>query len=221
MEASMHVDPMTTAGLVAREVRSGSRDGTATRIVVGRRAYRARQDDLWDALTSADRIPRWFLPVTGELRPGGRYQLQGNAGGVVERCTEPESFAVTWEFGETVSWLTVTLIPDGERTTLELAHESPVDPQMWGQYGPGALGVGWDLALLGLGLHLGSGRTVDPAEAAAFTASAEGARFIRAAAAGWADAAVADGEAPGAARQAAERTAAFYTPPAPGDTAGH
>ena len=220
----MHVDPMTMAGLVAREVRHGQRDGAPTRIVIGRRAYQARQADLWDALTSADRIPRWFLPVTGELRPGGRYQLEGNAGGVVERCAEPESFAVTWEFGDTVSWLTVTLIPDvpdGARTTLELAHESPVDPQLWGQYGPGALGVGWDLALLGLGLHLGSGRTVDPAEAAAFTASAEGAEFIRAAAAGWADAAVADGEEPGEARAAGERTAAFYAPAASDGPAGH
>ncbi len=216
----MHVDPMTTAGLVAREVRGGSRGGAATRIVLGRRAYQARQADLWDALTSADRLPRWFLPVSGELRPGGRYQLQGNAGGVVEHCREPESFTVTWEFGEMRSWLTVTLIPDGERTVLELAHESPVDPEMWNQYGPGALGVGWDLALLGLGQHLASGRTVDPAEAAAFTASPEGARFIRTAADGWAAAAVADGAEPGAARQAAERTSAFYTP-APGAPADH
>jgi len=216
----MHVDPMTTAGLVAREVRKGSRAGTATRIVIARRSYQARQADLWDALTSAERIPRWFLPVSGELRPGGRYQLEGNAGGVVERCTEPESFAVTWEFGETLSWLTVALLPDGERTTLELAHESPEDPQLWGQYGPGALGVGWDLGLLGLGLHLESGQAVDPAQAAAFTASPEGARFISAAAAGWADAAVAGGEAPDPARQAAGRTAAFYTP-APGDASLH
>ena len=94
------------------------------------------------ALTNAGRIPRWFLPVSGNLRVGGRYQLEGNASGVVERCEEPESFAVTWEFGGALSWLEITLTPDGERTTLELAHEAPVDPERWAQYGPSAVGIG-------------------------------------------------------------------------------
>jgi uncharacterized protein YndB with AHSA1/START domain len=209
----MSLDPLATAGLEIREVRTGVRDGTATRIVIARRSYRAGQADLWDALTSADRIPRWFLPVSGDLRVGGRYQLKGNAGGVVERCQEPDSFAVTWEFGGARSWLAVTLTPDGERTALELAHEAPVDPGMWEQFGPGAVGVGWDLALMGLGLHIAGGEPVDPELAVTFPASADGAQFIREAAAGWAAAAAADGDDPGAARQAAERTAAFYTPP--------
>ena len=82
----MSFDPVTTAGLVTREVRSGIRDGAPTKIAIARRIYPADQADLWDALTNADRIPRWFLPVSGDLRVGGRYQLEGNAGGVVERC---------------------------------------------------------------------------------------------------------------------------------------
>ena len=216
----MTFDPVATAGLVTREVRSGSRDGAPTKIVIARRAYPTGQADLWDALTSADRIPRWFLPVSGELKVGGRYQLEGNAGGVVERCDEPESFAVTWEFGGMVSWLQVTLVPDGRRTTLELAHEAHVDPGMWGQFGPGAVGVGWDLGLMGLGLYIESGAPVDPATAVTFPASPDGAEFIRRAAAGWADAAVEDGDEPGPAHEAATRTAAFYTAPpeaAPGN----
>lgn len=173
---------------------------------------------LWDALTSADRIRRWFLPVSGDLRVGGRYQLEGNAGGVVERCEEPESFAVTWEFGGTLSWLEVRLLPDGERTTLELAHQARADPGRWGQFGPGAVGVGWDLALMGLSRHIDSGAPVDQAEAAAFAASPDGTEFIRMAATGWAEAAVADGDEPGGARQAAARTVAFYTTaPKPAD----
>jgi uncharacterized protein YndB with AHSA1/START domain len=215
----MSFDPAATAGLVTREVRSGFRDGAATKITIARRVYLTDQADLWDAVTNPDRIPRWFLPVSGDLRVGGRYQTQGNAGGVVERCKEPESFAVTWEFGETVSWLEVTLTPDGERTALELAHEAHVTPELWGQFGPGAVGVGWDLALMGLGRHLDSGASVDPKEAAAFTASADGAAFIRSAAEGWATAAIGDGEEPDVARQASARTVAFYTPP-PEDAAG-
>ena len=209
----MSFDPAAAAGLEAREVRSGFRDGAATKIVIARRVYLADQADLWEALTSADRIPRWFLPVSGDLRVGGRYQLEGNASGVVERCMEPESFAVTWEFGGMLSWLEVTLTPDGERTTLELAHEAHVDPGLWGQFGPGALGVGWDLALMGLDRHLESGAPVDRQLAVTFPASPDGAEFIRVAATGWADAAIADGDEPGVAREAAARTVAFYTPP--------
>ena len=216
----MTFDPVASAGLVTREVRSGTRDGAPTKISIARRTYPTDQADLWDALTNADRLPRWFLPVTGELKVGGRYQLKGNAGGVVERCDEPGSFAVTWEFGGQVSWLRVTLVPDGQGTELELAHEAHVDPAMWGQYGPGAVGVGWDLALLGLEQHIDSGAQVDPATAVTFPASPEGAEFIRRAAAGWGDAAVRDGEAAGAAHAAAARTVAFYTG-APGDASGH
>src|SRR5262245_1861260 len=211
MEVTMLDDPSTTAGLVSREVCSGFREGTATKIAVARRTYRTDQADLWDALTNAERIPRWFLPITGDLRVGGRYQLEGNAGGVVERCDEPDSFAVTWEMGPMVSWLTVTLTPDGDGTSLELAHEAHVDPDLWGQFGPGAVGVGWDLALFGLGLHLVDGAALDPALATTLPASPEGAEFIRRAAAGWADAAIAHGDAAGVAHAAAERTVTFYT----------
>ncbi|OHV56452.1 SRPBCC family protein [Pseudofrankia sp. BMG5.36] len=205
------IDPVATAGLVAREIRSGSRNGMPTKIAVAHRTYRTDQTDLWDALTNVDRIPRWFLPVSGDLALGGRYQLEGNAGGIVERCEEPESFAVTWEFGGMVSWLDITLTPAGDGTTLELVHESPVDPEFWNQFGPGAVGVGWDLALMGLGLHLDSGMPVDPAEGAAFATTPDGVEFVRRSAAGWADAAVGDGDEPGPAHEAAARTVTFYT----------
>jgi uncharacterized protein YndB with AHSA1/START domain len=213
------IDPVATAGLVRREVRSGSRDGAPTKIAVARRTYPTDQADLWNALTDAERIPRWFLPVSGDLRVGGRYQLEGNAGGVIERCEEPESFAVTWEYGPMMSWLEVRLTPAEEGTTLELLHEAHVDPDLWGQFGPGAVGVGWDLGLLGLGLHIDSGAPVDPAEALAFPTSPDGVDLVRRAAAGWADAAVRDGDEPGPAHEAAERTVAFYTG-APEDGSG-
>jgi uncharacterized protein YndB with AHSA1/START domain len=209
----MSFDPVVMAGLVAREVRSSSREGTPTKIVIARRSYPTGRTDLWDALTNAERIPRWFLPVSGDLQAGGRYQLEGNAGGTVERCEEPESFAVTWEFGGATSWLKVTLVSDGQQTSLELAHEAPVDPAMWGQYGPGAVGIGWDLALLGLFLHVESGAPVDRAMAVTLPASAEGTELIRRSATGWAEAAVKDGDEAGPAHEAAARTVAFYTTP--------
>jgi uncharacterized protein YndB with AHSA1/START domain len=102
-------DPVAMAGLVTREIRTGERGGLPTKIAVARRSYPTDASDLWDCLTSAERLPRWFLPISGELQLGGRYQLEGNAGGVVESCDEPWSFAVTWEYGGMVSWVVVTL----------------------------------------------------------------------------------------------------------------
>lgn len=209
----MTLDPIATAELVSREVRTGERDGVATRIVVARRTYDTDQEDLWDAVTNPDRLPRWFLPVSGELRPGGRYQIEGNAGGRIERCDEPERFEVTWEYAEQVSWLTATLTPVAGGTGFELAHEAPVDPGFWAQYGPGATGIGWDLGLLGLGLHIDSGEPVDPTYADDWAVTRDGIAFVRRAAGGWADAAVADGDDASAAQEAAENTVSFYTVP--------
>ncbi|WP_280402552.1 SRPBCC family protein [Nocardia carnea] len=204
-------DPTALAGLVSRQVRTGERQGMPTKIAIAERTYATDPDDLWNALTDAGRIPRWFLPISGELSVGGRYQLEGNAGGVVEECEPPKRFAVTWEMGPMISWLEVRLDPAAEGTTLELVHEAPVDPDMWKQFGPGAVGVGWDLGLMGLGLHLDSGAAVDPAAALEFPTTPEGMMFVRAAATGWAEAAIADGDDPALARPAAEATLAFYT----------
>jgi hypothetical protein len=66
---------------------------------------------------------------------------------------------------------------------------------------------------MGLGLHIESGAPVDPAMAVTFPVSPEGVEFVRRAAAGWADAAVKDGDETGPAHEAAGRTVAFYTSP--------
>lgn len=71
-------------------------DAKDARVLTISQVYDTDVDDLWDACTNAERIPRWFLPVSGELKLGGHYQLEGNAGGTVERCEPPHSFAATW-----------------------------------------------------------------------------------------------------------------------------
>jgi uncharacterized protein YndB with AHSA1/START domain len=185
--------------------------GTARVMTVGR-TYDTTLEDLWDACTSAERIPRWFLPVSGDLRVGGRYQLEGNAGGTIERCDPPRSFSATWEYGGEVSWIEVRLDPDGDdRTRLTLEHVAHVDDERWLQYGPGAVGVGWDLALMGLGLHLASGAANDPEAFAAWVGSPEGVDFVTRSSGGWADASIAAGTDEAEARAAGERTTAFYT----------
>jgi uncharacterized protein YndB with AHSA1/START domain len=178
------------------------------RTVTVSRSYAAELAEVWDACTNPERIPRWFLPVSGELRLGGRYQLEGNAGGTVERCDPPNGFAATWEYAGEVSWIEVRLTAEPRGTTrFELEHVAHVDDTKWAEFGPGAVGVGWDLGLRGLAGHL-SGR---PAEDLTWMASDEGRRFMTESSERWYEANVAAGTDPGAARAAADRTTAAYT----------
>src|SRR6185312_16960011 len=97
------------------------------------------------------------------------------------------------------------------QTELRLEHLVPIDPH-GDTYGPGAVGVGWDLTLIGLALHLAAGgAAVDSADFAAWSASDEGKAFIRGGAEGWGAADIAGGEDAAKARAAADLTAKFYT----------
>ena len=205
------IDVTQQLNAVERRVGTRTLEAGEARVVTITQTYDAGIDDLWDACTNPERIPRWFLPVTGDLRVGGRYQLEGNAGGTIEACDPPRSFAVTWEFGDQVSWLTVRISSAGDdRSRLELEHLVPVDDH-WDQFGPGAVGLGWELGLTGLRLHVDSGRPVDPEAFMAWSASDDGRRFMTGSSDGWCEANVTGGADPGAARAQADRTTAAYT----------
>jgi uncharacterized protein YndB with AHSA1/START domain len=196
---------------VRREVRSGERDGKATKTVVLSRTYDTSVEDLWDAVSNAERLPRWFAPVTGELRLGGRYQVQGNAGGTITRCEPPHELAMTWEFGGGVSWVEVSLRPDGERATLELRHIAHPE-EHWDKFGPGAVGVGWELGLMGLARHFEDRSAIRPAEAADdWHTTDDGKLFMRKSAEGWSKADAGGGEDGAKAAERAERTRKFYS----------
>ena len=49
-------------GAVERSVSSLERDGLPAGAVTLSRSYATTVEDLWDALTNGERIPRWFLP---------------------------------------------------------------------------------------------------------------------------------------------------------------
>ena len=201
-------------GAEFREIQDRTHDGQAVRVVVATRLYATDRDDLWNALTDAERIPRWFLPVTGQLKLGGRYQLEGNAEGSVLQCDPPEALEVTWEFGGHVSWVHVRLAQDEGGTRLTLEHLIPKDEpseEYWKQYGPGAGGVGWDLSFLGLALHLdSSGQAIDRSKSNAWLASDAGKAFMRTSSNLWREAHVKAGEDPEVAEAMARRTADFY-----------
>jgi uncharacterized protein YndB with AHSA1/START domain len=81
------------------EVGSRGHEGWPARVVVATRTYDRTIEDVWDALTNPERIPRWSLPIIGDLRLGGRYQ-------------SPRLLGVTWEMGGSDSWLTISLVED-------------------------------------------------------------------------------------------------------------
>lgn len=210
------IDVTQQINAVRRQVGSRVLEAGEARVVTIGQTYRADLVDVWDACTNPERIPRWFLPVSGDLRLGGRYQLEGNAGGTVERCDPPHSFAATWEFGGEVSWIEVRLTSQEDGgTRLELEHVAHVDDERWAQFGPGAVGVGWDGCLMGLAIHLSTGWAVDHGESTAWVASDEGKTFMMLSSERWRDASIAAGTGEAEARAAADRTTAAYTATAP------
>ncbi len=206
----MTFDLNTHLAATGRSMRLTTRDGGSAYAVAISRSYAAAAEDLWDAVTNGERIPRWFLPVSGDLEVGGRYQLERNAGGMVTACEAPSRFSLTWEFGDDLSWVDVEVVADGAgRARLTLTHSSrPSDH--WDRFGPGATGVGWEMGLVGLAIHLSDPQAALP-EDATFTDTEEGKAFVRGCSAAWGEAAIAAGSDPDAACAAARRTAAFYT----------
>ena len=201
-------------GAEIRQVVDKDFEGQPARAVVGIRTYPTHPADLWDALTNPERVPRWFSPIDGDLRLGGRYQITGNAGGTINRCDPPAALDLTWEFAGAVSWVTLRLEPDGEGTRLTLEHIvliKDVDSEHWKKFGPAAVGVGWDLSFLGLGWHIATGWAKTPEWEKAWVTSDEAKSFMFASADAWRDADIANGEDPATAKARADLTAKFYT----------
>lgn len=104
-----------------------TRDGDRYHLVYTE-TYDTDVDDLWSAVTTAERLSRWMATVRGQLHEGGTWEELGSDGevwcrGVVTACTPPQGFTTTWHaVGEDPTELTVSLEPDGEGTRLTLAH---------------------------------------------------------------------------------------------------
>lgn len=146
-----------------REIRNRPEAGPEAFTLVLRRQYDAPIEDVWDACTDPDRLNRWFLPVTGDLREGGSFQLEGNAGGEIRRCVPPRLLRITWQYGDRPpDDVELRLQADDDsHTTLVLEHATltrkvevngrmvdvvlnDAETGIWG------LGTGWELGLIGL-----------------------------------------------------------------------
>ena len=206
----MDLDLQTHVDAVGRSVTYLERDGMPASDVTLTRSFPVSAEELWDAVTNAERIPRWFLPVTGNLELGGRYQLEGNAEGTIIECEKPSHFALTWEFAGWTSWVDVRIDRQGAtHASLTLTHTAHLS-EHWDTYGPGAGGVGWEMGMLGLALHLEQPDEPMPDEAY-FSTTPEGRTFIAGSSEKWGQASIVAGTGPEAATAAANRTTAFYT----------
>lgn len=196
-----------------RTVKEVTHAGEPARVVSVSATLDADLEGTWDALTNRERIPRWFLPVSGDLQCGGNYQLKGNAGGKITRCDPLEAFDVTWEWDGNISWVQVRLDAHEGGTGLTLEHITPRDEaseEHWRKYGPAATGVGWDLGFIGLLLHLRTGESVPQEEFNAWLVTEDGRTFIHKCAAAWGDAHIRSGEDEAIAQALAKQTAQFY-----------
>ena len=203
------------ADIVERQVISVELNDEPGRAVVSRRLYATDIEDLWDAIVNPERLSRWFLPISGDLRLGGKYQLEGNAGGTIKECEKPSLLAVTWEMHGDIGWLNVKLEPHGEESTLlTLEHiglDKPEYLAFWAQFGPGALGVGWDLGLIGLDEHIAGITESAIQDENEWVQTEEGSSRVRQFSDAWVQAAINFGTDPEVASKAGVQTFAFYT----------
>lgn len=182
-------DLLQQISAIQREV-SRFPDGESESVSVAlRRSYPSDVEDLWEAVTSPDRIRRWFAPVTGDFRVGGTFQVEGNAGGEILKCDQPRLLKLT--YGGASSIVEVTLTPAGAETVLEVRHTVPI---ALAQSGAGALwtGPGWDGGFLALALYLRGDGPEDPVAA---ENTLERQEFLALSAQAWADAVTLSGTA--------------------------
>jgi uncharacterized protein YndB with AHSA1/START domain len=159
--------PADPLAATRRELGSRRIPAGEARVISMRRRYPAPVEDVWDACTDPDRLGRWFMTVTGDLRAGGTFSFEGSAGGEIRHCEPPRLLAVTWLYGEgPADEVELRLSPteDGE-TLLELDHASMTtevelngrmldvllnDPEtgIWGR------GAGWEMGLVALDAYL-------------------------------------------------------------------
>ncbi len=141
-----------TKQAIHREIGSKQIAAGQARTARIRTSYPASIEDVWNAFTVPNRIDRWFMPVSGDLRVGGTFQIEGNAGGTIQRCEPPRLLALTWVYGDMpVDEVELRLSAGGNgETIVEVEHATVSTLVEWeGQMVdviPG-VGAGWEVPL--------------------------------------------------------------------------
>ncbi|MFC5834893.1 SRPBCC domain-containing protein [Nonomuraea insulae] len=75
------IDIVNQINATHREIGTQPVAAGAGRSPLLRRTDNASIQDVWSAGTDPDRISRWLTPIDGDLRLGGTFHLNDNAGG--------------------------------------------------------------------------------------------------------------------------------------------
>lgn len=128
------------------------------------RSYRAPISDVWDAITTPERIARWYGAISGPppRRPGDAFEVDLGGGivrrAVLESCDAPSALACTWWSGDDDPGLVrIRLETAGDGTRLTVQHDRLRSHRM-PQYGGG-----WEHNLVELAGVLGG--SAEPAVA--------------------------------------------------------
>jgi uncharacterized protein YndB with AHSA1/START domain len=97
------------------------------RVAVFTRTYQTTVEDLWDACTHPDRLRRWYVPITGDLRVGGTFQQVNMGSGTILICDAPHYLKLSLGGGADEIELRLSAGPGTETTTLELQHATTCD----------------------------------------------------------------------------------------------
>ncbi len=120
---------MTDAGRTTGETGIGRMWPSGERFgITFQRTHTAEPADVWAAITDDAALATWFAPVGGDLRPGGRYEIDfghDTQAGEIRTCDAPTTLALTWDHpDEPASLVTVRVEPAlGGGTTLILEHD--------------------------------------------------------------------------------------------------
>ena len=110
-------------------------------------------DDLWDALTSPDRLARWIARVDGDLRVGGHFEAVFTSGwsgpGRVDACEPGHRLLLTMGEGDDQTTIEAWILPDGDTVRLIVEERGLPLGEL------AAYGAGWQAHIEDLAAHLG------------------------------------------------------------------
>ena len=158
MNATTHALAEPEPELRRRRIGAGE-----ARVAVFKRTYDAPIEDVWDACTNPDRLRRWYVPITGDLRVGGTFQQSPMGSGVITHCAAPRELKLS--LGGGADEIELRLSPAGAgQTALELQHATTIDEhEIGGQMFDAifCMGGGYYPRLLALHRHLGGSLPAD------------------------------------------------------------
>jgi uncharacterized protein YndB with AHSA1/START domain len=140
------------------------------RVAVFTRTYETTIDDLWDACTNPERLRRWYVPVTGDLRAGGSFQQVNMGTGTILVCDAPRLLKLSLGGGADEIELRLSQGLQRGTTSLELQHATTIGAHNIGGQMYDAIfcmGGGYYPRLLALDLHL-RGTLPDDYDSSAF-----------------------------------------------------